>query len=90
MIKLTQDEGRQITQGAEQLLKSELPTSIVIEIMKRYESIVSQFDNPEAKESTTIELDFPQFPMSILAQAMPMITGVFLIGAMSKLFDYDN
>lgn len=88
MIELTQAEGRQIAQGAENLLKRELPTAIVIEIMKRYESIVEQFDTEN--EETVIELDYPVFPMSVVAQAMPKITGYFLIGAMSKLFDYDN
>jgi hypothetical protein len=88
MITLTQSEGRQIKQVAEGLLKKELPTSIVIEIMKRYNSIDSQLDdeNPE----TEIQLDFPQFPMSLLSKEMPRITGVFLVGAMGKLFDFDN
>ena len=88
MIELTQSEGRQIINGAETLLKKELPTGIVIEIMKRYESISSQMDTKDNEK--VIKLDFPLFPMSALAQAMPHITGVFLIGAMGKLFDLEQ
>ena len=88
MITLTQSEARSIQSVSNDLLKKALPATVSIPLADRYEAITEALR--AAEEDADISIDFPLFPISAVKKAMPKIEGRFFIGAMRKMFDFEN
>ena len=87
MITLTRPESRYILEVARPLIERALPSDLAIELADRYNAIEVA---TQAESDEDIEIDFPLFPISIVKQQMNQIGGKYFIGAMRKLFDFEN